>query len=155
VRFLIAAIFLLAGTAYASADAEIISMGNGAYCVLYAKVEHRVCTHKVNKEKGTASVRCTGSVSAGNDTGSFVLVGNVYPSKTPPVRTDRTPLLECNAGTNILWYGCTIRGGPSRNSAHYSATCGSCEKDGTGCRTYEGTLSITGVSQDTRKASAQ
>jgi hypothetical protein len=128
VRCIIVAVFLLAWTAHASADAEIIPIGGGAFCVIYAKVVHS-CTHLVNKEKGTGSALCKGTIAAGEDNGTFVLAGKMYPSANPPIRSGSTPLLECNAGTNVDWRGCTISGRNDRanGAVRYSAVCGLCE----------------------------
>jgi hypothetical protein len=146
-----ALIAIFASSAYA--EATIIPIGEGAYCVIYAKVNYS-CTHSADKTKAT----CKGDIAAGKDAGVFVLTANTYPSKTkPPFRSGRTDLVECNAGTTVEWRGCWIKGenGPDGTSVRYSAKCGLCEKDGTNCRTFEGTLSITGITHGVKKASAQ
>jgi hypothetical protein len=141
-----------AARAQTAQEMMTIPIAGGGYCTLFAKAT-RSCVITEDKKSRKASAHCTGSISANGDYGTYILSGTSAPSSgKPPLRSDETPLVKCFPGPHIEWRGCSIRGGPGKDTAKYSVVCGSCDSDGTNCRTHRGTLTII-RSRESKRAS--
>ncbi len=154
--FMVLALGLLGTSAQAQTVVTIIPILDKAVCTVQATFT-RSCMHTISDT--SASVRCTGAISAGDEHGTYVLTASAKKIQgTPPLRSNNSTFVSCSARSNDTeWYGCSIRDMVRKKTAVYNARCGFCDsKDGTRfCVDLRSTLSIKAGPSSNRAAHAQ